>query len=358
METPPNDLMFRRSTRSALAEIPARLGAMTMTETPVRNNNNNADNQTALIIDVNHANLPSSFLSPAPSPDELIIQQRGRRRIPVTWSPDIDLRKREGAHKDTTPVKVNSLPVCSGSPNSKSTIVLRSTPRKRLLLSEPMDISSPEKRRLQNSPNPKKSRLERPPLVFDGPLDVALKGLSSDQLIKVIQTIVKTHPELEKEVKESLPAPDMRPLEDQLNYLKKNIFKSLPTSRLTSKTDSPAYNRAATHVAAFKKCIMEQARTLADSQQWPSVLEYVVMAWTYVRATPLWDNLPHNAARKSCFKTLAAHCMMALKQVQPHQLGPPADFLDDIHAKLQSYVVDSEDIKSCLKQLELLKKKA
>ncbi|RZF40665.1 hypothetical protein LSTR_LSTR012766 [Laodelphax striatellus] len=355
METPPNDMMFRRSTRSALAEIPARLGAMTMTETPVRNNNNNVDNQTALIIDVNHANLPSSFLSPAPSPDELIIQQRGRRRIPVTWSPDIDHRKREGSQKDTTPVKLNPA-AAAASPNSKSTIVLRSTPRKRLLLSEPMDISSPEKRRLQGSPNAKKSRLERPPLVFDGPLDVALKGLSSDQLIKVIQQIVKTHPELEKEVKESLPAPDMRPLEDQLNYLKKNIFKSLPTSRLTSKTDSPAYNRAATHVAAFKKCIMEQARTLADSQQWPSVLEYVTMAWGYVRATPLWDNLPHNAARKTCFKTLAAHCMMALKQAPASQLG--AEFLDEIHAKLQNFVVDSEDMKSCLKQLEFLKKKA
>lgn len=55
-----------------------------------------------------------------------------------------------------------------------------------------------------------------------------------------------------QEVKEMLPKPDLHPLEEQLNYLKKNIFKSLPTSRLTSKTDSPAYSRAATHVLAFK----------------------------------------------------------------------------------------------------------
>lgn len=55
-----------------------------------------------------------------------------------------------------------------------------------------------------------------------------------------------------QEIKDSLPAPDIRPLEDRLNYLKKNIFKSLPNSRLTSKTDSPAYSRAATHVLAFK----------------------------------------------------------------------------------------------------------
>jgi len=55
-----------------------------------------------------------------------------------------------------------------------------------------------------------------------------------------------------QEIKDGLPAPDIRPLEDRLNYLKKNIFKSLPNSRLTSKTDSPAYSRAATHVLAFK----------------------------------------------------------------------------------------------------------
>lgn len=39
-------------------------------------------------------NVPASFLSPSPSPDEMIIRQRGRRRIPVTFSPDIDELKR------------------------------------------------------------------------------------------------------------------------------------------------------------------------------------------------------------------------------------------------------------------------
>lgn len=55
-----------------------------------------------------------------------------------------------------------------------------------------------------------------------------------------------------KDVKFNLPAPDMRLVMDKLHDLKKNIFKSLPTSRLTSKTDSPAYSRASTHVMAFK----------------------------------------------------------------------------------------------------------
>lgn len=40
------------------------------------------------------SNIPTTFLSPSPSPDEMIIRQRGRRRIPLTFSPDIDELKR------------------------------------------------------------------------------------------------------------------------------------------------------------------------------------------------------------------------------------------------------------------------
>ena len=32
-------------------------------------------------------------------------------------------------------------------------------------------------------------------------------------------------------------------VEERLNYLKKNIYKALPNTRLESKTDSLAYNR-------------------------------------------------------------------------------------------------------------------
>lgn len=107
---------------------------------PHNNNNNNTHNtmNTApqqLLIDIN---LPSSYLSPTPSPDELVIQQRGRRRMPVQWSPDVDSHKAETTK--TTPVKQ--------SPTRQTSIVLRSTPRKRLLLNDPMEVSlSPDKRK-------------------------------------------------------------------------------------------------------------------------------------------------------------------------------------------------------------------
>ncbi|XP_075233373.1 uncharacterized protein LOC142331380 [Lycorma delicatula] len=349
METPPSETAVRRSTRSALAEIPSRMGALSVTEntrdaTPSgRNNNIHQTNINPLV----ELNLPASYLTPSPSPDELVIQQRGRRRLPVTWSPDIDFQKREGhgVSRDRTPVKHQG-----GSP-SKSTIVLRSTPRKRLLLNDPLDLGSPEKRKM-GSPNTKKTRLEILPPVFDGPVDLVLKALTSEQLIGVIQKCIIKFPELEQDIKEMLPAPDLRPLEDRLNYLKKNIFKSLPSSRLTGRTDSPAYSRAATHLLAFKKCLVEQGRTLVDSQQWGAVLDYVVMAWNYARATPVWDNPPHNTPRRSCFKTLAAQCMTALKGGKF-----PTEFTDDLYTKLKGFLEDCDDIQACLHHLESLKQR-
>ncbi|PNF42850.1 hypothetical protein B7P43_G13079 [Cryptotermes secundus] len=345
MNTPPPEQQNRRSTRSALAEIPTRLGMLSVSE------NGHLPSITAIVPNSNTGglwnvslNLPSSYVSPSPSPDEMVIQQRGRRHVPATWSPDVEQNKQNGmSTRDRTPVKASPV---------KSTIVLRSTPRKRLLLSDPKELfPTPEKCR-KVSPNSKKCRTEKPSSHSSSPLQAALKGLSQDQLIDIIQQLVDKHMDLGEEIKEIMPAPDIRPLEEQLSYLKKNIFKSLPNSRLTSKTDSPAYSRAATHVLAFKKCVLEQGRQLVESQHWGSVLEYVFLAWTYVRGTPLWDNPPHNAARRQCFKSLAAQCMTALKK------GTwSTEECDRLQEKLERCAPDSEDIQACMKQLSVLRKK-
>lgn len=50
-------------------------------------------NEHVNIMNTTINNLPTSMMTPSPSPDELIIQQRGRRKIPVTFSPDIDAIK-------------------------------------------------------------------------------------------------------------------------------------------------------------------------------------------------------------------------------------------------------------------------
>ena len=65
-------------------------------------------------------------------------------------------------------------------------------------------------------------------------------------------------------------------LEETLNYLKKNIYKALPSTRLESKTDSMAYNRVSVHLVAFKKGLVDGLRTLLDSHHWIPAIDYVV----------------------------------------------------------------------------------
>ena len=142
-----------------------------------------------------------------------------------------------------------------------------------------------------------------------------MKGLSPSQVIGIVSRLIAKHPELESEVSELLPSePDLAPFSDTLNYLKKNISKSLPNTRLESKTDSLAYNRVSTHLLALKKAVIEQGKVLTESKQWKGVLEHAVMAWAVVKSTPVWDNPPHNNVRKQCFKTLSANAMQALKK--------------------------------------------
>lgn len=347
METPPQEHTTRRSTRSALVEIPARMGALSMNENRNNVRMNDYTLMTNLLVDVSSPNIPSSFVSPAPSPDEMVIAQRGRRRLPVTWSPDVEARAPASSpNKERTPVK------------TPSTIVLRSTPRKRLLLSDTIDTPSPEKKRnispnVKSSPGAKRLRSDRPVAAITGPVSQALRVYPKDQLIDLIQGLISRHPHLEEDLRQHLPAPDLRSIGDKLHELRRNIFKALPTSRLTSKTDSPAYTRASTHVLAFKKAVLEEGRVLVSSQQWEYVIEFALLAWEAVAGTPVWDNPPHNAPRRHCFRFLASQISAALKSSN-HWMQ---EQLDSFAEKLKGFVQDSEDIVPCLKLVESMTKK-
>lgn len=51
---------------------------------------------------------------------------------------------------------------------------------------------------LQMSPSAKKTRSEKPASNYSGPLQLALKGLSIDQLVDILQELVTNHPNLEE----------------------------------------------------------------------------------------------------------------------------------------------------------------
>merc|ERR1712147_43196 len=281
------------------------------------------------------------------SPDEIVIQARGRRQVPLTFSPDIN---HTPLRQQMQRAKLAAMSQSSGSrlllPNSN----VRTSPRKRLTLSDtpPPCVSqmyTPSPDKLKMSPLTKRVRID--PILLGVNPETAVKGLSHSQLINLMGSILQRHPELVEEVHTMLPAPDLAPMEEKLNYLKRNIYKALPSTRLESKTDSMAYNRVSTHLATFKRSVVEQLKPLLEGEQWVGVLDYSVLAWGYVKATPVWENPTHNNTRKTCFKSLAASCMTALKKG-----NFKAEQCEEIKKKLSKLKADSDEIVICLKHLD------
>lgn len=273
--------MFRQfsNSMSLLAEIPHILEQLNLAE--MQNNNNNTGeinvsgngsfdedesrrsmlDERALTLRV--ASLENSLIehinTSVPSYDELIIRQRGRKKQPakISWSPVKSPFK--------TPTKKNSslhMSLLSPSPAKKlfhnsSPMLLRSSPRKRILQDTPKldndptssstPVTTPTKRmrffedRAMNASN------------SDVPVRTLLKGLTQEQLIKVICDVSAKDSAFEEGVRRNIPLPDVRSFEEQLCSIRRNITRSSPRSRLLSKSDGAAFSRASPYLTDFKK---------------------------------------------------------------------------------------------------------
>ena len=297
------------------------------------------------------------------SPDEAVIQARGRRQVPLTFSPDLantPLRQQMQRAKLAAMSQQGGAGAGAGA-GSRLMLPLshtRTSPRKRLTLSDtppphpaPSSTScinqvfTPSPDKLKISPLNKKVRVD-PVLAATNP-GTAIKGLSHGQLVGLVSSLLHTHPELVAEVHQLLPAPDLGPLEERLSYLKKNIYKALPSTRLESKTDSMAYNRVSLHLTTFKKAVLDSMRGLLEAEQWLALVDYTVLAWGYVSATPVWENPAHNNTRRTCFKSLAASAMTALNKGSFTR-----DQVEDIKKKMLKLREGSDEINICIKHIE------
>ena len=271
-----------------------------------------------------------------PSPDELVITARGRRSLPLTFSPDVHSTPPRGSGNARG---LSKLARSAGV--ARLLLPKRTSPRKRLTLSDSPPAASnslisgiipirplsdqeqnQQQQKLKKSPNSKKSKMEEFAVATLEPdhgyeqlsTPTILKGLSRHQLEDVIAGILSKQPDLEEEIRQDLPKPDLVPMEERLNNLKRNIFRALPNNRLESKTDAMAYSRVAIHLLAFKKEVTDQGKRLTEANAWPSLVDHAIMAWNFVLATPTWDNAPHNNVKRQCFKLLASNLIYALKK--------------------------------------------
>ncbi|CAK9802395.1 hypothetical protein ANTQUA_LOCUS3299 [Anthophora quadrimaculata] len=326
----------RRSSRQALAVIPV---------------NNSASPGETIATEVNamdnllNSRHGSDSWSPAPSPDELVIQKRGRRRRTIVWSPDLDTCKRNSlfslSSKDRTPVK---------SP-SKSTMVLRSTPRKRLSLGDnnESEFTTPEKKKKSQSSLDANNAQK----YFTGNLLSGLRGLSHDQLVQMIMDLVsmqeagllKEDEKICNVLLKKMPVADIQPLIDTLNNLKQNIQASIMSSN--NSTDNCTH----IHLDAFQKAIIDQGKRLVESQHWISVMHYVYAAWNIIKQLYDWETQRLCDVARKCFKNLTHFCSQALKKG-----NFTSTVLDMFADRLDAMVVDYEDLKVCLQLINEVKR--
>lgn len=269
----------------------------------------------------------SSFEDFGPSPDEMVINARGRRSLPLTFSPDVHATPPRGMNNQRS---ISKLARSNGG-MARLLLPTRTSPRKRLTLSDSppsamassiLNATPSPDHRLKRSPGSKKSRIDEFAVATLGEdqghselsTPTLLKGLSRSQLLDLVSKLMDDRPEIEAELRQIIPKPDLMHMEEKLNNLKRNIFKALPNTRLESKTDSMAYSRVAQHLVAFKKEVVDQGKLLTEASAWPSLVDHSIMAWNFVLATPTWDNAPHNNVKKQCFKILAANLNLALKK--------------------------------------------
>jgi len=298
-----------------------------------------------------HINSLQSSQQTSPlSPDEMVIRTRGRRQFPSSFSPERLPITTSTSPKTSvvysrhfpSPTRFKSPPkIAKPGPKTRTASRLStSTERVRRQLDFPPDdqdfsilkllpvikkgISGPDqghvseteflsshsvkKLKISSSTNDPTTTSTTP-----SPLQLA-KGLSKSQLVDLLCSLTSESPHLSARLSELLPKPDLSGLISHLTYLNQNIYKALPVTRLSDRTDSLAFNRVATHLAALKRSLIEDLNMLLEAGQWDSVLDFVLAAWDIVQTSPIWNNPVHNTTRVSCFKYLASSVIRVMKQ--------------------------------------------
>lgn len=258
--------------------------------------------------------LPDDWSSPQ-SPDELVIQKRGRRRS-IVWSPDLDTYKRRSllslSSKDCTPVK---------SP-STSNATLRNAAKKRLSL---IDTRQSSNATVENKKTSLPSRMSLDTTnasreQSNKNLANGLRGLSHEQLVQLIMELVYVqdngalheNENLRNILFKRMPVADIQPLIEKLFVLRQNIYASLML--VSNLTNDSTYSQIYIHLDTFQKTLIDQGRILQESQHWISLMRYVLEAWKITRELSEWESQSsHNVIRK-CFKNLSQFCTEAIKR--------------------------------------------
>ncbi|KAL5020215.1 hypothetical protein ScPMuIL_003107 [Solemya velum] len=288
----------------------------------------------------------------AVSPDEELIQQRRavrtspRKRAAFLSTPEAMVISGDSTKKSPS----KRLDFDTGVTPVRNSRIINDGIRKRLVMYSPMVDSedtfpkalTPKRRRARKSSTSSGSCS----------LQQRFSALSSSQLAEVLEGILQHHPDLQQEVEDLLPSPDVTPLVENLEYFRHNIFKSFPNSRWGTSRDAFCFRRVKTHIESFKEACIKQGKQLLDSESWASCLDYVLSAWEAVDSLPDWDNPTHNKLKEMCFKGLSSQCKQAVKKSVLDK-----DLYQDLKTRLQEAAKINQELESCVALVEQKLKK-
>ena len=189
---------------------------------------------------------------PPISPDEAVIRSRGKRKVPVRFSPEKD--EEEVAASPSTPRSVKKICMVSSGKGGWPAF-LRVTPKPRKLFVDdngPVEISAKKVKDEDNTDSDPDSLNVTSAMKFrteemnhnnnigktEDPLKV-VKVLSQDQLVKVLTDLAEEDISTKLRMTELLPVePDISRKITKLKEMRLNVYKALPRSRLTNHHDS------------------------------------------------------------------------------------------------------------------------
>ncbi|XP_029660016.1 uncharacterized protein LOC115233621 isoform X2 [Formica exsecta] len=297
--------------------------------------------------------LPDGWNSPQ-SPDELVIQKRGRRKS-IVWSPDLNTYKRRNllslSAKDHTPIKSST----------KSNMALREAAKKRLSLGDPhqSEFSTPKGKKALLSSRMSLDAANTPRQRSDDNLVNGLRDLSHEQLIRLIMELVyaqedgtlRKNEKLRYILSKKISDADIQPFIEKLIVLRQTIYASLVFS--PNLNDESAYNCAYIHLDAFQKALIDQGRILQESQHWVSLMHYVLESWKITRELPKWENQDPCNITSKCFKSLSQFCAETIRRGKFE-----TSTLETYIESLKTIVEECEEFQICLQMAKEAKHEA
>jgi hypothetical protein len=229
-----------------------------------------SDNFYTNLPSLNINSIQSSHQTSPISPDEIVIRSRGRRKLPCSFSPDTltttspknsvtFTRHFPSPNRSSSPPKIAKpgRKTCSVSRLSASTERVRrhldfapddhqdfsilkllpviqkgDTGHAQRHASETEFLASHKVKKQKINPISGNQTSTNP-----SPLQLA-KGLSKSQLVDLLASLTAANPHLSDTLAGLLPKPDLSGLISNLTYLNQNIYKAIPVTRLSDRTDS------------------------------------------------------------------------------------------------------------------------